>query len=72
MSEEKLWDVVIYEKATKKIDAIIGANLRSWDGKGSDRSTMEGRVATGLSRINERYDCEAVEAGKYKEGDTLS
>ncbi len=68
---EKLYDVVIYEKATRKIDRIIGANMKSWDGTGSGRNTAELRVQTGQERINDRYGCRMVEAGQYKEGDQL-
>ena len=68
---EQLYDVVIYEKATRKIDTIIGTNMRSWDGTGSGRNTAELRVQTGEERINDRYECEMVEAGKFKKGDVL-
>lgn len=66
-----LYDVVIYEKASRVIDAVIGKDLRSYDGKGSGRNTAELRVQTGLERINDRYDCVMVEAGKYEKGDKL-
>jgi hypothetical protein len=69
---EELYDVVIYEKATRKIDTIIGENMKSWDGNGSGRNTAELRVQTGRERINERYECEMVPAGKYQKGDVLS
>lgn len=65
---EELYDVVIYEKATRKIDAIIGTGMKSWDGTGSGRNTAELRVQTGQERINDRYECEMVAAGKYQEG----
>lgn len=68
---EELFDVVIYEKATRKIATIIGTNMRSWDGTGSGRNTAEIRVQTGEERINERYSCEAVAAGIYKKGDVI-
>jgi hypothetical protein len=68
---EPLYDVVIYEKATRKIDAVIGTNLKSWDGHGTGRNTAELRVQTGLERINENYGCIEVDAGKYKKGDVL-
>lgn len=69
-TEEK-YDVVIYEKATRKIDAIIGVNMKSWDGNGSGRNTADLRVQTGQERINDRYECEMVAAGKYQKGDVL-
>lgn len=68
---DELYDVVIYEKATRKIDAIIGENMRSWDGRGNGRNTAELRVQTGKERINDRYECEMVKAGKYQKGDVL-
>ncbi len=68
---EELYDVVIYEKATRNVDAIIGTGMKSWDGRGSGRGSAELRVQTGQERINDRYECEMVTAGKYKKGDTL-
>lgn len=68
---DELYEVVIYEKTTRKIDAIIGSNLKSWDGIGSGRNTAELRVQTGQERINDRYECEMVIAGRYKTGDVL-
>lgn len=68
---QKLYDVVIYDKATRRIDTIIGKNMPSWDGEGSDRNTAELRVQTGQERINEHFECEMVEAGKYKKYDAL-
>lgn len=68
---EKRYDVVIYEKATRKIDAIIGTNMKSYNGEGSSRNTAELRVQTGMGRINEYFNCAMVEAGKFKKGDVL-
>lgn len=68
---EVLYDVVIYEKTTRKIASIIGTNMESWDGNGSGRNTAELRVQTGQERINEHYECEMVTAGKYKKDDVL-
>lgn len=68
---DPLYDVVIYEKSTRLIDAIIGREMKSWDGTGSGRNTAEMRVQTGQERINDRYDCVMVEAGKYQKGDVL-
>lgn len=66
------YDVVIYEKATRKIDAIIGRDMRSWDGTGTGRNTAEMRVQTGQERINEHYAVSMVPAGKYQKGDVLA
>ena len=71
MTTEKRYDVVIYEKSTHRIDAVIGRNMRSFDGEGSGRGTAELRVQTGKERINEHYDCVMVVAGKYERGDAL-
>lgn len=69
---EQRYDVVIYEKATRKIDAIIGRDMRSWDGEtGTGRNTAETRMQTGQERINELYDVAMVPAGKYQKGDAL-
>lgn len=69
---EQLYDVVIYEKATGIVDAVVGTNMRSWDGTGSGRNTAELRVQTAEERINERYAAVAVEAGRYKKGSKIS
>ena len=67
----ELYDVVIYEKATRKIDTFIGRGMRSWDGTGSGRNTAEMRMQTGQERINELYDVSMVPAGKYQKDDVL-
>lgn len=68
---EELFDVVIFEIATRKIDTVIGHSMRKWDGKGTGRNTAELRQQTGRERVNERYDVEIVESEKYKAGDVL-
>ena len=67
----QLFDVVIYEKATRRIDSVIGKNMRRWGANGSGRNTADLRQQTGREKINDRYECEIVEAGKYREGDVL-
>ena len=69
---EELYDVVIIENATRRIDTIIGTNLKRWDGTGTGRNSVELRVQTGRERINVRYDCLMVPAGKYQPGNVLS
>ena len=64
---ETLFDVVIYEIATRKIDAIIGKDMRMWDGEGSGRNTADLRKQTGQERVNDRFDVAIVPAGKYKQ-----
>ena len=70
-TDERRYDVVIFEKSTRKIDSVIGVNMRLWDGIGSGHNTAELRVQTGKERINDRYNCEMVVAGKYEKGDIL-
>ena len=69
---EQLYDVVIYEISTGKIDAIIGKDMRQWDGTGSGRNTAELRVETGQERINDKYGCVMVEGGRHQKGDILA
>lgn len=59
-----LSDVVIYHRKTKKIEAVIGKDL-------TDRRA-EKIWFIGLSRINGDYNCDMVDANKYKEGDILT
>jgi len=66
-----LWDVVIFEKATRKIDAIIGKLMRRWDGTGSGRNTADLRLQTGQERINDHFDVKIVKTNKWKKGDVL-
>lgn len=70
-TKEELFDVVIFEIATRKIDSVIGTNMRRWDGSGSGRNTAELRQQTGQERVNDRYDVEIVDAGKYAVGSIL-
>ena len=67
----ELFDVVVFEKATRKIDSVIGKNMRRWCANGSGRNTADLRQQTGREQINDRYECEIVEAGKYQKGDLL-
>lgn len=66
---EQLYDVIIYEIATGKIESVIGRSMKSWDGTGSGRNTAELRVETGQERINNRFDCVMVPTGKLQRGD---
>lgn len=68
MSETKeLFDVVIYELATRKIDTIAGTNLP----ESGSFHTVDKRMETVWLRLNDAYSVRAVEAGKYKKGDIL-
>ena len=64
---EPLFDVVIYEIATRKIDAIIGTDMKLWDGTGTGRNTADLRKQTGQERVNDRFGVAIVPAGKYKQ-----
>jgi hypothetical protein len=66
-----LWDVVIFEKTTRKIDAIIGKRMRRYDGTGSGHNTADLRAQTGMERINDHFDVRIVKADKWKKGDVL-
>lgn len=66
------FDVVVYEYATGRISAIIGENMRRWDGEGSGRNTAEYRAQTGAGRCNDAYGTAIVPTGKYKEGDVMN
>jgi hypothetical protein len=64
---EPLFDVVIYEIATRRIDTIIGTDMKLWDGTGSGRNTADLRKQTGQERVNDRFDVAIVPAGRYKQ-----
>lgn len=68
---EERFDVVIFHKETRKIESIVGRDMRRWDGTGSGRNTVELREETARERINGRYDVAAVLTGKFNEGDIL-
>ena len=66
MPESDLWDVVVVHLETKKVVSIVGKNL-SYKGF----HTVDKRVATMSTRVNDDHDVEAVPAGSVKVGDTL-
>ena len=65
---EPLFDVVIYEIATRKINQIAGEKMRMDEGF----YNAEKRRETASERLNIGYDAAIVESGKYKKGDTLA
>jgi hypothetical protein len=67
MAKPKLYDVVIYEKATRKVASVIGRDMRLCEGFYNATKRRE----TALGRINDNYGAAIVEAGKYDEGDVL-
>ena len=62
---KQLYDVVVYEIATRKISAVVGGNLKET----GDYHLVESRLEVVLPRLNEQYDAIEVEAGKYKKGE---
>ena len=64
---KELFDVVIYEIATRKIDTIAGTNLP----ESGSYHTVDKRIETVWPRLNDAYSVRAVEAGKYVKGDVL-
>lgn len=59
------YDVIIYNVETRKIDSVPGVDMNLDSGFYNANKRLE----TVLGRINEQYDAEIVESGKYKEGD---
>lgn len=68
MEKEPLYDVVVYERKTNKVDAVVGNNMQYSGGY----HNAEQRLMTINSRMNERYSASIVPAGRYKKGDILS
>ena len=68
MSSEALYDVVIFERATGRVETIIGKHLRH----DTSFHTAEKRYETALSRINSAYDVAIVEARRYVTGEILA
>ena len=64
---KRLYDVVIYEIATRKIDTIAGKDLP----KSGSFHTVNKRLETVAPRLNEDYAVRAVAPGKYAKGDVL-
>lgn len=64
---EQLYDVVIFETATRKIDTIAGKDLR----RDCGTYNAQRRLDTVQMRLNDRYDAEIVDAGKHQKGDVL-
>ena len=64
---KQLYDVVVYEIATRKISAVVDGNLKET----GNYHSVESRLEVVPPRLNEQYDAIEVEAGKYKKGDVL-
>ena len=65
--QKPLWDVFIYEYATRKIDTKVGENLP----ESGSFHTVDKRIDTVLGRLNDHYGVIAVPAGQFKKGDVL-
>lgn len=68
----EIFDVVIYSDADRKVESVIGKDMRRFDGVGSGRNTADLRKQTGLERVNHHYGVAIVPAGKYAVGSTLA
>lgn len=65
---DDICDVLIYEVATGKVDAIVGESMR----RGRGFYNAEKRLETALGRINDQFDACIVPTGVFKVGDTLT
>lgn len=68
---EQLYDVFIFERASRNIESVAGQNMRKSVREGSYSQSAEKRMNTVSPLLNDDYDVEMVTAGKYKVGDTL-
>lgn len=67
MGEEQLYDVVVFDRATREIVSIAGSEMRL----GGGFRTAESRYHTMMDRINtNNYDVDIVETGLFQKGDT--
>ena len=65
---EELFDVVIYDMETRKVESVIGKSIRRHAGT----YNAERRLETAFTRINlDRYSAEIVPTGKYEVGSIL-
>jgi len=62
-----LFDVVIYEMASRKVVEFAGRALRQDNG----HTNAEKRASTVSPRLNERFNVAIVPCGKYAVGDVL-
>ncbi len=63
MANEK-FDVVVYEIATRKVDAIVGKNMP----RDTGFYNAEKRADTVSPRLNDDFNVAIVPAGKYQKG----
>lgn len=60
---DQLYDVVVYNKATRIIDAVIGV--------GTDKADAEYHLGMALSYISDHEGADIVEHGKYPGRSTI-
>lgn len=68
MKTETLFDVVIYEIDSRRVDTIAGKNLR----ESGSFHTADKRLDTVLPRLNDQYSAAIVPAGKYSVGSVIA
>jgi hypothetical protein len=67
MSDEQLWDVVIFNLHDSEIASVIGERMRRYTGY----FNAEKRAETGNLRCNDHYNTAIVPTGRFKKGDKL-
>lgn len=67
-TREPLFDVVIYERDSRKVESIIGRDMRMDTGFHNANRLL----GTAQERINDRYDAMIVPAGLYAVGDVVA
>jgi hypothetical protein len=65
MTDTPLFDVIVFEEATMKIDSIVGSGLRYDTGHQNARS----RLSLIRGRLNDLFDAEIVPHKRYNKGD---
>ena len=64
----ELFDVVIFDMETRKVESVVGKALR----KNTGHYNAERRLESAFNRINlDRYRADIVPAGKYEVGSVL-
>lgn len=67
MANSQLYDVVVYNIKTRKINTIAGKDMRYNTGF----YNAEKRIETVREQLNDRYSAAIVKAGLYQKGDKL-
>jgi len=67
MKHKKLWDVLIVETKSRKIESVAGTDLP----ESGSFHTVDKRLLTVADRINDNYFVVAVDAGQFKKGAVL-